>query len=98
LGGTGRGAPAGAEASDAVLVIKSSPPFAEAYVDGRYVGVTPVRVNLLETGNHRVRLKAKGSSAFDTLIALKPGAQGYKFLMEGAGETARLAVIPEEGP
>jgi hypothetical protein len=83
---------------DAVLVIKSSPPFAEAYVDGRYMGVTPVRVNLLEAGNHRVRLKAKDVPALDTVIALRPGPQGFKFLMEGKGETARLAVIPEEGP
>jgi tRNA A-37 threonylcarbamoyl transferase component Bud32 len=88
----------GAEDADAVLIIKSSPPFAEAFVDGRYVGVTPVRINLLESGRHRVRLKAKGAQAIDTVIALRPGSQGYKFMMDGAGEAARLAVIPEEGP
>jgi hypothetical protein len=81
----------------ASLVLKSSPPFAETYVDGRYVGVTPVRVDLMVAGRHRLVFRIKNKPVFDSLLALRPGMQGYKFRMD-EGFPSRLAVMPEEAP
>lgn len=81
----------------AALVLKSSPPFAEAFLDGNYMGVTPVRLESLPAGLHRVVLKIKRTPAFDTLLVLKPGLQSFKFRMDEDG-SGRLAVTPESGP
>lgn len=81
----------------ASLVLKSSPPFAETFVDGRYVGVTPVRVDLMVAGRHRVVFRIKNKPVFDSLLALRPGVQGYKFRMD-EGLPSRLAAMPEEAP
>jgi serine/threonine protein kinase len=85
---------AGADGELASLQLKSAPPFAEAFIDGRYVGVTPVKVELLTPGPHRMLLKLKGAPAFDTTFSVKAGAQGFKFNLE-AGPLPRLAVTPE---
>ncbi|MEO6098547.1 MAG: serine/threonine-protein kinase [Fibrobacteria bacterium] len=84
-------------AETAILVLKSSPPFAEAYVDGNYLGVTPVRLEGLPTGRHRVFLKVRRSPAFDTLLTLNPGLQELKFRLEER-VPSRLAGKPEDGP
>jgi protein kinase-like protein/PEGA domain-containing protein len=96
---SGPGGPAGASspAETAALVLKSSPPFAEAFVDGDYMGVTPVRLESLSAGRHRVVLKIKRMPAFDTVLVLKPGLQSFKFRMEADGP-GRLAVTPADGP
>jgi hypothetical protein len=78
-----------------VLVLHSSPPFAEAYVDGRYVGVTPVRVETVSGGRHRVALKLKRLPAFDTVLAAGPGTREYKFRLDRS-DPSRLAATPEE--
>ncbi|MDQ3001579.1 MAG: protein kinase [Fibrobacterota bacterium] len=82
---------------DASVVLKSSPPFAEAFVDGRFVGVTPVRVESLLPGHHRILLKVKQAPAFDTVLSLRSGVQAYKFRLD-EGATSRLAVIPDDSP
>ena len=86
----------GADSGSVSLLLKSSPPFAEAFVDGRFVGVTPVKVEVLAAGRHRVLLKVRHSPALDTVLSLRQGVQGFKFQME-EGLPSRLAVTPE-GP
>jgi eukaryotic-like serine/threonine-protein kinase len=88
---------AAAGSETAVLVLKSSPPFAEAFVDGNYLGVTPVRLAALPPGRHRVILKVKRMPALDTLLTLKPGLQAFKFRLE-AGAPSRFAGKPEDAP
>jgi tRNA A-37 threonylcarbamoyl transferase component Bud32 len=88
---------AAAGSETAVLVLKSSPPFAEAFVDGNYLGVTPVRLASLPPGRHRVILKVKRMPAFDTLLTLKPGLQAFKFRLE-EGTPSRFAGKPEDAP
>lgn len=83
-------------AETAVLVLKSSPPFAEAFVDGNFMGVTPVRLQSLSPGRHRVVLKIRRTPAFDTVLVLKAGLQSFKFRMDEDGP-GRLAVTPEAG-
>jgi len=92
-----QGAAPGQSGETSILVLKSSPPFAEAFVDGNFIGVTPVRLESMPIGRHRVVLKVKRVPAFDTLLALKPGLQSYKFRMED-GIPSRLAVTPEDEP
>lgn len=84
-----KAAPAAAEEAGTV-VLQSSPPFAETFVDGRYVGVTPVRVDLIVLGRHRVAMKGKGAGTVDTLIAVRPGSQTMKFKLDES-QPPRLA-------
>ncbi|MDB5104642.1 MAG: serine/threonine protein kinase [Fibrobacteres bacterium] len=86
--------PQGTE-ENAILVLKSSPPFAETFVDGNFMGVTPVRLASLPAGRHRVILKVKHAPAFDTVLVLKSGTQAYKFRMDD-GAPSRLAATPED--
>ncbi len=80
-----------------LVTLKSSPPFAEAFLDGHYLGVTPVHLGGLFPGRHRITLKAKHSPALDTVLMIRPGTQGFKFNLE-AGLPSRLAVTPEATP
>jgi hypothetical protein len=64
------------------LLLQSSPPFAEVFIDGRFIGLTPVKVDALVSGRHRIVLKGKHSPVFDTLLNLRPGAQVYKFMID----------------
>lgn len=79
----------------AVLILKSSPPFAEAFVDGRFVGVTPVRVNPLSVGRHRLLIRHKSVPTLDTMLMVAPGAHSMKLHLE-AGTQIRVAASPEE--
>lgn len=55
------------------LSISSSPSGAEAYVDGQYVGATPVRFGTT-SGAHSVEVRAPGYQTFSTSVNL-PGGQ-----------------------
>ncbi len=81
--------------SPANLTLQSSPPFAEVFVDGRYVGLTPVKLEGMVSGSHRIVVKGKGSPPLDTLLNLRPGVQGFKFIIE-KDFAARLAGATDE--
>jgi predicted metalloprotease len=55
------------------LVIRSSPPFAEVFLDGRSLGVTPVTIRDLVPGPHRVLVKGRAGQPVDTLLQINPG-------------------------
>jgi eukaryotic-like serine/threonine-protein kinase len=78
------------------LLLQSSPPFAETFVDGRYVGLTPVEVNLLSVGTHRITMKNKNLQALDTLLEFRPGTQTIKFKIV-SGLPGQLAGSEGEG-
>ncbi|MEO7779339.1 MAG: PEGA domain-containing protein, partial [Fibrobacteria bacterium] len=94
-GGTGKPDPGRGDL--AYLLLKSAPPFVEAFIDGQYLGVTPLKVDQLVPGRHRMILKPKGAPAFDTTLAVKPGVQEFKFNLD-PGPHPRLAVTPEAEP
>ncbi|HEY2744801.1 MAG TPA: PEGA domain-containing protein [Polyangia bacterium] len=72
------------------LEIRSEPPAAQAYVDGRYIGVTPCFADGLLTGEHWVTLKKEGfkkavmaaqvSSKVQQLVSL-PMERSTKYLL-----------------
>ncbi len=53
-----------------MLKILSTPPDAAAYVDGKSVGRTPLVVQELAPGRHRVRLELDGHLTYDQEVAL----------------------------
>lgn len=55
------------------LSISSSPAGAEAYVDGQYVGQTPVRFGT-RAGSHSVEVRLPGYQTYNTTVSL-PGGQ-----------------------
>ncbi|HKA57427.1 MAG TPA: serine/threonine-protein kinase [Gemmatimonadales bacterium] len=55
------------------LVVVSSVPWAELYVDGRLVGNTPVVDLQLRAGRHRLRLQRAGFRPYEEVVTLAPG-------------------------
>jgi serine/threonine-protein kinase len=74
------GEPGPAKAS---LVIHSSPPFAEIYLDGRSLGVAPVTVPELAVGTHRLLAKSRLGRPVDTLIQVQPGRRLVRIRLDG---------------
>ena len=60
--------------SAGVLALSTSPGAAAAYVDGRFVGVTPVVVESLAEGRHYVRVERDGYRPWGKVLAV--GANG----------------------
>ena len=58
------------------LEIRSEPPAAQAYVDGRYVGVTPAVAEGLIIGEHFVTLKREGYHKAVQPVTISAKAQG----------------------
>ena len=54
------------------LSISSNPLGAEAYVDGQFVGITPVRYGTT-AGSHEVRIQLGGYETFSTTVSLSGG-------------------------
>ncbi len=82
--------------NEAMIILKSSPPFAEAYVDGRFLGTTPIRLAHLAPGRHRLELKSPHLPGLDTTLMLVAGAHAMKARLD-AGPGLRMAAIPMEG-
>jgi serine/threonine-protein kinase len=55
-----------------IVVVRSTPPGARVFVDGRDRGSTPATVSDLERGEHRVRLVRDGYAAAERRIVLTP--------------------------
>jgi hypothetical protein len=75
------GQPSGSAASPAAakglgsVFVDSRPQAARVVVDGRFVGVTPLRVPELKAGTHAVRLELAGHKLFVTSVEVKPAEQ-----------------------
>ena len=57
------------------MFVDSRPQKARVIVDGRFVGVTPVRLPDLPLGRHAVRLEMSGYRSFATTVGVKAGEQ-----------------------
>jgi len=72
--GAATGAAAAATATGSIYV-DSRPRGARVMIDGRPVGVTPLRVPELRPGNHDVQLDLEGYRPFTARVALKANEQ-----------------------
>jgi hypothetical protein len=57
-----------------VFGIESTPPGAEVYVDGEFVGTTPIAEHSLTTGKHEIELRKKGFATWKRQLSVSPGA------------------------
>ena len=55
--------------------IESTPPGAEVYVDGEFVGTTPIAEHSLATGKHEVELRKKGFAHWKRQLSVLAGAR-----------------------
>jgi hypothetical protein len=85
-----------AKIREAILILKSSPPFSEAYLDGQFVGTTPVRIAPLVPGRHRLAMKSARLPGVDTSILVEPGIHALKVHLE-AGAGLRVAATSVDG-
>ena len=68
----GAGAP---EAAMGSMFVDSRPQAARVIIDGRFAGVTPLRVPELRTGTHLVRIERAGYGAFSKTVGVQAGEQ-----------------------
>jgi serine/threonine protein kinase len=59
------------------MFVDSRPQHARILVDGRFVGVTPLRVSELPRGQHAVRLELPGYQPFATTVGINAGQQSW---------------------
>ena len=67
------------------VVIRTEPAGAEVYVDGRYVGTSPVEMSFDYYGNHPIRIKKRGYKVLMGTLRLKArwfGKPGVDFFTE----------------
>jgi serine/threonine protein kinase len=79
------------------LILQSSPPFAETFVDGHFVGITPVTVEVVPSERHRIVMKGKHLPTLDTMLTFRPGNHSLKFKLD-YGPTGRIASGQTETP
>jgi hypothetical protein len=84
------------DAAHADLILKSSPPFAETFLDGRFIGVTPVRVEAFLPGRHRLAMHSDRIHGVDTMVDIPPGMHTLKVQL-GNEAAVRIAASPGEG-
>jgi len=87
------GAPAAGAAAGAIS-IASDPPGASVYVDGQFVGETPLDVQQVTAGDHRVRLVKDGyleNGRVVNIAAGKTGTVAVRLTGRSAKEAARQA-------
>lgn len=63
------------------LRVQSSPPFAQVFLDGQHMGVTPLRLAGLAPGPHRILLKRESDHPVDTVILVQPGLRDVRIRM-----------------
>jgi hypothetical protein len=80
-------AEAGTGTGTGSLLVLSSPPFAEVYLDGRSRGVTPATITGLTAGTHRLLVQGRSGNPVDTLLRVGQGKRTVRVRLE-AGAVA----------
>ena len=70
------------------LTVRSDPPRAEVYLDGDFIGVTPLQFGA-RPGRHEIRIERSDFESFTRTVNLRPG--------ETADVTAQLAQVRRDG-
>ena len=65
----------------AKVSIQSAPPFAEVYMDGQFLGRTPLEAKEARVGIHQLTLRSKLNVRVDTSLVVPPGVHLFKFPM-----------------
>jgi len=69
--------PASSSMDGGSMFIDSRPQRARILIDGRFIGVTPLRVSDLTRGQHAVRLELPGYEPFATSVGISGGQQAW---------------------
>lgn len=75
--------PAASGPSATSLTIISAPPFAEVFLDGRFLGNTPLKNQSVPYGRHRLQVSHRRFKAMDTVINLRSKEQTLRFRLFG---------------
>jgi serine/threonine-protein kinase len=76
----GGGAPGAAAATHAALRIETDPPGVQVFVDDALVGATPVILDAVELGKHRVRFERDGYVSVSTTKVVSAGENASLFV------------------
>lgn len=61
----------------------TAPPFVDVYLDGKFLGRTPIKQKAFQPGKHLISFRSKLGLRRDTALSIVPGEQTYRFsLME----------------
>jgi hypothetical protein len=71
----GTAAASGSTQGGGVFAIESTPPGAEVYVDGDFVGTTPIAEHSLPMGKHDIELRKKGFAPWKRQLSVSSGTR-----------------------
>lgn len=86
------------EAIYGTLVIESTPPFSDVYIDGKLFGQTPVRTNM-NIGSHHIRIVKNGYQDYETTATIAEGdvTTVSRKLAAGSGSSSKtVASVPKK--
>ena len=78
------------------LEVRVDVPGAVVHVDGRRMGTTPVRVESLDPGRHRIRVEAKGFQTSEQSVRVRKG-EGERVLVSMVREAPASGVLTIRG-
>ncbi len=62
-----------------LLSVTSAPPFAEVFLDGRFIGATPLKGKTVSTGRHKLLISHRRFASIDTTLRVVSGPLSLKF-------------------
>jgi hypothetical protein len=84
------------EAEDTGLQIKSYPSGANVYLDNRYMGITPLLLDDVEPGRHKLTLKMEGYYSEHDWIEYSGDYESYYFELEEITGFLKVEAFPPE--
>ena len=85
--------PAPVEAERGVLRVESDVDGAQVFLDRRFVGTTPVRIEAVALGGHQLHVTAEGFAEFAELLDVEPGPRNIVVQFRGVRLDATIAVV-----
>lgn len=86
------------EAIYGTLVIESTPPFSDVYIDGKLFGQTPVRTNM-NIGSHHIRIVKNGYRDYETTATIAEGdvtTVSRKLAASSGSSSKTVASVPKK--
>ena len=89
--------PVAAPVAAATLEIDSAPRGAQVFVDGVHKGQTPLRLEAIAAGTHRLRLEARGYEELEAEKAVRSGYSESFFAVLASRGSGRKATVTKSG-
>ena len=77
------------------LEVKSEPPGAKVYIDGKESGDTPLALSDIKTGRHQIRVVKEGYESYEASVEIGVGRKEVMANLKQVGRKGELVVLTE---